>query len=116
LAYLAPSSSTSTSARKWIPFTLNPNARLGETAVVISGKSGAWIDNGIVTLLSDTSDSLIDTNIPASAIVAGSPIIAVDGTLLGISTSVSRVAADGGFIAASVLSHKDDAKLPNSTL
>lgn len=116
LAYLTPSSAGATSTRKWIPITLNPQARLGETVIVVGGKSASRIDDGIVTLLSDVSGALIDTNIPPSAIVSGSPIIAVDGTLLGISTSVSRAGAGGGFIATSVIEYPKETNLPEGAL
>ncbi len=83
---------------------------LGQTVVVLSGKSIPRITDGLVTALiprATGEDSIIDSNVAADFIMGGSPLISTEGVLLGISTSLSRASSQSGFIPASVLVGKD---------
>ncbi|MDB5238145.1 MAG: hypothetical protein JWM46_415 [Candidatus Kaiserbacteria bacterium] len=100
LAYMQPATSTE-KAPVWHPASLVTDSVLGTSVVAISGKTVTRIDPGVVTAL--PADSVLDTNISASSIIAGSPLLNTDGNIIGISTSVSRAVTDSGFISASVL-------------
>lgn len=80
---------------------------LGDTVVMLAGKTVARIADGIITSLvpsgGKSSPQVIDTNINPDSIMDGSPLIDTDGTLLGLSTSVARAASPSGFISASAL-------------
>lgn len=84
---------------------------LGETVVGISGKAATHIADGIITALPDSADAtsspkMIETNLAEATITFGSPIINVDGEVVGISTSGSRSAAAGTFLSSlSILSY-----------
>lgn len=108
LAFLSPATSSATTSLAWTPLPVSSNApSLGQSVVSISGKTADTVGQGIVTSLmsanSATSTRVIDTNIPVSSLESGSPLITTDGTLLGISTGVSRSAAGSGFTPAAVL-------------
>ena len=101
LAFLQPATSTE-KAPTWTPATISTdNTVLGTSVVVIAGKTAPRIDLGVVTAL--PANSVIDTNIAQSSIIAGSPLVDTDGNIIGISTSVSRAVSDSGFLTASVL-------------
>ncbi len=80
---------------------------LGETVVALAGKSVARIGAGLVTTLTasggEGSFHVIETDITPDSIIAGSPLINTDGSLLGIHTSVARAVSAGGFIPTTVL-------------
>ena len=79
---------------------------LGQTVVVLSGKNIARIADGLVTALipqGEGKDAVIDTNVSAGFVMEGSPLVNTDGSLLGVSTQVSRASSPGGFISSSVL-------------
>ena len=84
---------------------------LGETIVGISGKAATHIADGIITALPDSGDAtsspkMLETNLPEATITFGSPIINVDGEVVGISTSGSRSVAAGAFLSSlSILSY-----------
>lgn len=101
LAFLQPATSTDKSPL-WTPATIaTGNIVLGASVVVIAGKNVSRIDPGVVTAMPQSS--VIDTNISASSIIAGSPLVNTDGNIVGVSTSVSRAVSDSGFLSASVL-------------
>jgi S1-C subfamily serine protease len=79
---------------------------LGKSVVALSGKTIARIADGIVVALMPAKDGtaeVIETNISESLLVAGSPLVDIDGGIVGISTGVSRSASSGGFISAGAL-------------
>lgn len=101
LAFLQPATSTE-KAPVWVPAKFSTaNTVLGTSVVVIAGKNVSRIDTGVVTAM--PANSVIDTNIPAGSIIAGSPLVNTDGNIIGINTSVSRAVTDSGFLAAAVL-------------
>ena len=88
----------------WTPINVDGgHPMLGETVVMIAGKTIARIAIGIITTLasSDSAPRIIETDIAPDSILYGSPLIDTDGSLLGISTGVSRVTFDSSFISAS---------------
>ena len=91
----------------WSPVTVaTGRPMLGETVVMLAGKTIARIGAGIVTAVSTASDTgpgIIETDIAADSIISGSPLIDSDGTLLGISTHASRNASASGFVSATIL-------------
>lgn len=83
---------------------------LGESVVSLAGKTVTRLGQGIITTTSPLDKSpaqVIDTNIPADAIMAGSALIDTDGSLIGLSTGVSRATDQGAFISADALTAKD---------
>ena len=90
----------------WNPATLSvSNATLGESIVALSGKSTPHIAEGIVTSITPRSSAanVIDTDIADASIVRGSPLIDVNGTLIGISTEISRGTSGSAFVASTIL-------------
>lgn len=91
----------------WTPIAIaSERSTLGKTVVVLAGKTVARIAAGIITMINTsagTSPEIIDTDIAPDSIISGSPLIDSDGSLLGISTSVSRAASPSGFISAAIL-------------
>ncbi len=92
---------------QWNPATLSvSHAVLGESVVVLSGRTVARIAGGIVTALvpaKNGTPQIIDTDVAPESIVPGSPLIDTDGSLVGISTGVSRALSPSGFVAAVAL-------------
>ena len=71
---------------------------------MMAGKTVARIADGIITsIIPSGSLQVIDTSILADSIMAGSPLIDTNGTLVGISTSAARAASPTGFLSASAL-------------
>ena len=116
VAYFASAtSSTDGKPVVWSPIAIaGTHPTLGITVVALAGKSVARIAAGIITTLiaspDDNGPQVIDTDIPADSILAGSPLISTDGTLIGIRTGIARSASDSGFISSSVLMKKEAKK------
>ncbi len=105
LSFLEATLASTTPALKSAVLT-GGNPLLGQSVVMFSGKSILRVEDGIVTaLIPDESagGTVIDTNISAEVIAAGSPLINTDGEVIGVSTSISRASSGGGFIASSIL-------------
>ena len=106
-------SATTSTAQKtptsWKPFSIAAkHGVIGQTTVVVAGKSVARIAQGIITAftpLSEGKDSvdLIETSLNKDSILAGSPIIDSDGMIIGLSTHVSRVESESAFIPTTAL-------------
>lgn len=79
---------------------------LGQTIVVLSGKSIPRIADGLVTAhipQSEGKKPVIDTNVSADFVMGGSPLVNTDGSLVGVSTSISRASSPGAFVPSAVL-------------
>ncbi len=82
---------------------------LGETVVSVAEHGATRIADGIVVALpsgkktGETPVSMIETNIPSDAIVFGSVLMDVDGSVVGFSTAESRALSEKTFLAASEL-------------
>ncbi|MBI4079632.1 trypsin-like peptidase domain-containing protein [Candidatus Kaiserbacteria bacterium] len=90
---------------------------LGQTVVVLSGKTISRITDGLVTALvpreAEGDASIIDTNISADFVMEGSPLIDTEGGILGVSTSVSRASSRAAFMPTSVLvKHPEEGAKP----
>jgi len=99
----------------WSPIAIEgTHPTLGTTIIALAGKTVARIASGIVTTLISSSDKegpqIIDTDIPADSILAGSPLITTEGNLLGLRTGVARLVSPSGFISASVLIQEEEKK------
>lgn len=99
----------------WSPIAIaGTHPTLGATVIALSGKSVARIAAGIITTLiaspSDAGPQVIDTDIGVDYILAGSPLITTEGSLLGIRTGVARAASLSGFVSAAVLMGKEEEK------
>lgn len=72
---------------------------LGQTVFTFVGEQAGGIAQGIVARVNDT----ITTDIVFESPTAGAPLFSVEGELLGVSTSVSRVVGGSSFIPASAI-------------
>ncbi len=115
IAYLA--SATSTLEGKspvWSPIAISgTHPTLGATVIALAGKSTARVAAGIVTALISSQEEgpqVIDTDVSESLMLAGSPLITTEGSLLGIRTGVARASSPSGFVSASVLMKKEERK------
>ena len=107
-ALLRPATTTVDGATlKFTPATLSAQRPvLGESVVALSGKTIPRIADGLVTALiplADGSGLIVDTNISRDLIMPGSPLINTDGSVVGVSTSVSRASFQGGFMSSTAL-------------
>lgn len=77
---------------------------LGKNVVAVSGRTSTRIGDGIVTALPDDASAdtvkILETNIPVGAIAYGSPLIDGEGTLVGLSTTVSRAKGENSFLSS----------------
>ena len=111
LAYLSASTSTvDGKPLSWTPAMLsNKNPGIGETVVLLSGKTATRIATGIITALSPLSEGIkdaiqvLDTSVTKNDILSGSPIMNTEGNILGVSTGASRASSETGFIAAKAI-------------
>ncbi|PIR82156.1 hypothetical protein COU20_03265 [Candidatus Kaiserbacteria bacterium CG10_big_fil_rev_8_21_14_0_10_59_10] len=108
LALLAGATSTESGAVQWTPAALAlKQPSLGETVVSIAGRATTRLASGLVVAQQSGSESaprLIETNIAADSVQFGSALMNVDGAVVGMSTSVSREAGAGVFLASSDIS------------
>ena len=105
-ALLQAATSTGGKPIAWKPADISLSSpTLGESVVALSGKTIARISNGIVTAVIPGNESadVVDTNVSQDSIMSGSPLVTTDGTVLGVSTEVSRASSQSGFISAGVL-------------
>lgn len=108
IAYLRAATSTSDGkAARWEAIPLSgSHPVLGETVVALSGRTVSRIADGIITALIPAREGvpqIVDTSVAPDSIMFGSPLIDVDGSLIGVSTTVSRSSFASGFIAAEAL-------------
>lgn len=89
----------------WKPATFaTDHPVLGQTIIVLSGKTVARIDTGVIVALPKSDSGLrIDTNIASGSILPGSPIVNTEGNIVGVSTGLSRASSDTEFISAASL-------------
>lgn len=84
---------------------------LGQDVVALSGKTTLKLGQGIISGAEDVTDAagirLIETDVPESAVMPGTPLIDTTGAVVGLSTGVSRAQGAGGFISSSAFAMKD---------
>jgi hypothetical protein len=88
---------------------------LGQTVIVLSGKTIARIEDGIVTALmplGKDTEATVDTNVSGDFIMSGSPLINTDGSLMGVSTMVSRASSPRAFMPSAILVQAPDPENP----
>jgi len=79
---------------------------LGQTIVILSGRTIPRIADGIVTALiprGEGARTVVDTNVSADFIMPGSPLVDTQGNVIGVSTHVSRASSQGAFMPISFL-------------
>ena len=108
IAYMTPATSTTEGkATSWTPASVSAtHTSLGQSIVMIAGKSTPRVGEGIVTALMPPAGGptqVIETDISGSSIIPGSPLINTDGNIVGVSTGVSRASSQSGFISAAAL-------------
>lgn len=84
---------------------------LGQTVVVLSGKTISRITDALVTALiprGEGEEAVIDTNASVDFVMSGSPLVDTEGGIVGVSTSVSRASSGGAFMPTSVLVKQSD--------
>lgn len=88
----------------WEPAVVKANTpTLGQTIVMLSGRSVARVEEGIVSAIipiEGTSHFVVDTNISPETIVPGAPLFNIEGDIVGVSTGVSRTSSAKGFTAS----------------
>ncbi len=92
----------------WSPARIVSHALpLGKAVVAIGGRNGTKIAQGIIIATSvggtDTGGGYVETDIPADAFAAGSPLLDANGDIVAVATRESRAAAPGGFLASSAI-------------
>ncbi len=110
LAFLQAATTTESGGQQkaipWVGAALSSERPvLGSSVIVLSGKTIFRIGSGIVTAIIPQNDNedVVDTNVPQDSLMRGSPLINSDGSVLGVSTEVSRASSPTGFLAATVL-------------
>lgn len=110
VVFLMPASTTLTGAPlpKLKPAELAVGTpTLGETTVVLSGQASTRIASSLVSAISPKSDTvplvLIEADAPAGSIIAGSPLIDLNGAVVGFSTYIARNVNAISFVPAIAL-------------
>ncbi|MBI5456913.1 trypsin-like peptidase domain-containing protein [Candidatus Kaiserbacteria bacterium] len=108
LALLQGATSTAEGLVTWKSAILSESKQsLGETVFTISGRTATRIGDGIVTALGSsetgTAEDIVETNIPVGSVAFGSPLVNMNGQIVGISTTVSRALSENAFGAASII-------------
>jgi len=105
--FVAATTTTEGKPTAWTPLTISgDHAVLGETVVMLAGKTVSRIAAGIITTFAPSAENapqVIETDIAADSVMSGSPLINTDGTLVGMSTGVARAISPSGFITAATL-------------
>lgn len=108
IAYLTPATSTEQKPVSWHAAPIGTKTPvLGQSVVALSGETVARIGDGLISAItpgvSGATSGLIDTDIPDSAVMPGSPLIDTNGNVIGISTGASRASSPSGFVPAAAL-------------
>ncbi len=114
LSRLQAATSTDAAPLSWKPLALSSGQpALGESVVALTLRDSLRVAQGIVTEVPDGDGSFIDTDIPPGSILAGTPVIDLDGRLVGISTMASRAASENAFLPASRITRDSSAEPQN---
>ena len=74
---------------------------------MIAGESNPSIGSGLISSIVPTdgaAGTLVKTDISGDNVLYGSPLIGTDGTLVGLSTEVSRSTSGSAFVPVSAIS------------
>jgi len=70
--------------------------------VTLSGRTASRVAQGIVAALMAEA-TVIDTDIASGSITSGSPLLNLDGAVVGVSTGTSRASSQSGYLSSSVI-------------
>lgn len=105
LAFLTPATSTS-AAPVWLAAAFSAKTPdLGARVITLSGESVFRIGDGLISTIEQnkTGATIFDTTIPDTVIIPGSPLFNASGTVIGMSTGLSRKTSSSGFMPAAEL-------------
>jgi S1-C subfamily serine protease len=104
LIFLTTDEATTT---QFTPLALaKDSAAIGDTVVGIFGKTAPRISSGLIVAISNSDPTqvpIITTDLNASLIDSGAPVIARNGALVGISTIASRAIDGSSFTPTSII-------------
>lgn len=109
ISYLSGATSTKDGRVAWNPVQISPQPVLGQTVVLVTGRSAAKVAQGLVTAISHLGDEtatekgILETDLAKDVIMPGSPIIDTSGALIGVSTKTSRTSDESSFVASSLI-------------
>ena len=87
----------------WVPAKFAAaNPILGQSIVTLSGRTASRVAQGIVAALMAEA-TVIDTDIASGSITSGSPLLNLDGAVVGVSTGASRASSQSGYLSSSVI-------------
>lgn len=110
VARLQGATSTGEAPISWKPAVFTDTAPLlGASVVGISGKTSTRIGSGLITAIPPAIDGpvVVDTSVPSGAILFGSPLIDLDGKVVGISTAVSRAVSESAFLSSAPMVYNE---------
>lgn len=116
LMALRGATTTDSGTVPWKPIAIDAGVPvLGESVFAISGKSAARITDGIVTSLpAQDGARVVETSVSADILVSGSPLVSIDGGLIGLSTSASRAISGSTFVLAAALQKPAESEKKNT--
>ncbi len=103
IATLSVATSTEQGPLIWKAAGFGAAPSLGTTVISLAGSQSLRVGSGIVNAVPGGTPQIIETDIAGESIVPGSPLIDTDGTVLGVSTGVSRASSIGGFVVFSAI-------------
>ncbi|MBM3261704.1 trypsin-like peptidase domain-containing protein [Candidatus Kaiserbacteria bacterium] len=102
VAYLTQATSTTPVVLGEPALFAKTSVKLGDMIVVISGVTVDHIRAGFATTLLSSADTgtvaVVETDIPKSGVLPGTPLIDATGNMIGISTGISRAVSEGSFL------------------
>lgn len=101
LATLTMATSTEKGPLLWKGAMTGSVPALGSTVITVAGTQSLRIGSGIVNAMPSGTPQIIETSIAPESILPGSPLFNTDGSIMGVSTSVSRASQMGGFVVFS---------------
>lgn len=97
----------------WAPATFSAGApELGQTVITIAGKTLTRVASGIITAISgegakDSTASIVETDMAIDAFGAGSPLLNLNGEIIGMATRQTRETGSGFLASSGILSYSN---------
>jgi S1-C subfamily serine protease len=101
LATLSTATSTDKGPIVWRSISRGAAPTLGTTVVTLAGTHSLRVGTGIVNATPSGTPEIIETSIADGSILPGSPLFNTDGSVVGVSTGVSRASGQGAFVVFS---------------